>query len=735
MSDKNEHLLKLSGLRCANCANTARKALEQIPGVSAEVNFATEEAVVHAPVAVSVESLIQAVASAGYGAAEISDALESAALVVDHTARLRFWVAVVCALPLLLQMPLDMFGVFDMFGMHGHLSNTWQFVLATPVQLWVAWPFYRGAWHALKLGTSNMDVLVSLGTLSAYIYSTVLWSLGLPGDVYFEASVVVITLVMAGKYLEHRAKQSSASAITQLMHLAPKTAWKANEGGQFVSVPLADVRPGDQVKIMSGESVSVDGVVVDGRSAVSEAMLTGEPVPVEKQIDDKVYAGTLNGDGVLICRVTGVGRTTVLAGIARLVSQAQGSRAPVQALVDRVSAWFVPVVVLLAILTLFFCGIVLGDWQTGLVRAVAVLVISCPCALGLATPTAIMVGIGEGARQGILVRDADALQRAASAATVVFDKTGTLTQGQVRLTDLVIGESAEIDRAKALALVTTLESGSSHPIAHAVRLAAQTEQPDVALPMINDFRTEPGIGVFAAIDGQTYGVERWSDRFAQSDDGFWLRFANPCMAAAKSVSVLTRAGQPVALMAFADTLRPDASEAIRLLDALHLKPIMLTGDQPAAARAVADQLGIADVFAGVMPAGKAGQVSKLLTELPAGVIMVGDGINDAPALAAASVGVAMGGGMDIAMESAGIVLMHNRLTGVPEAIRLSRRTLAKIRQNLFLAFVYNVLAIPLAMVGALNPMVAGAAMACSSISVVGNSLLLRRRSSQTHDKS
>ncbi|MFM8339332.1 MAG: heavy metal translocating P-type ATPase, partial [Fluviibacter sp.] len=638
MSDKKEHLLKLSGLRCANCANTTRKALEQIPGVNAEVNFATEEAIVHAPSTVTVNALIQAVESAGYHASEITDASETVVPTTDNSARLRFWVAVACTLPLVLQMPLEM------LGMHGHLSNTWQLILATPVQLWVAWPFYRGAWHALKLGTSNMDVLVSLGTLSAYIYSLMVWWLALPGDVYFEASVVVITLVMAGKYLEHRAKQSSASAITRLLHLAPKTALKKINNGQFEMVSLADVYPGDEVRIMSGESVPVDGVVIDGWSAVSEAMLTGEAVPVEKGLGDKVYAGTLNGDGVLICRVTGVGRTTVLAGIARLVSLAQGSRAPVQALVDHVSAWFVPVVVVLALLTLVYGGVFLNDWQTGLVRAVAVLVISCPCALGLATPMAIMVGIGEGARQGILVRDADALQRAASAAAVVFDKTGTLTQGQVRLTDLLTREASDITRSVALALVTALESGSAHPIAQAVRLAAQSEQTDSVLPEISDFRTEAGIGVFGVVDSQVYGVERWSDRFSAEDDRFWLRAANECMAAAKSVSVLTRAGHPVALLAFADSLRPDAAEAIRQLGGLGLKPVMLTGDQPKAASVVAAQLGIteANVHAGVMPAGKAGQVKALMNMLPAGVVMVGDGINDAPALAAASVGVAMG---------------------------------------------------------------------------------------------
>ena len=715
-----EHIFKITGLRCANCANTARKALEQIRDVSAEVNFATEEAIVRAPDHVAVAQIIDTIKAAGYGATEIRDDLEVTTTENDKLGRARFWLAVLCALPLVLQMPLGL------LGMHDHLSATWQLILATPVQVWVAWPFYRGAWHALKLRTSNMDVLISLGTLAAYLYSLILWWTDTPGDVYFEASVVVITLVMAGKILEHRAKQSSASAITRLLHLAPKTAWQQTAAGEFVSVPLTDIRPGDQVRIMSGESVPVDGVVVAGQSAVSEAMLTGEPVPVEKSEGDKVYAGTLNGDGTLICRVTGVGRSTVLAGIARLVSQAQGSRAPVQALVDRVSAWFVPVVVLIALVTLLYGGLFLNDWQTGLVRAVAVLVISCPCALGLATPTAIMVGIGEGARQGVLVRDADALQRAASATAVVFDKTGTLTQGQVRLTDVANLSAGAIDRAQVLALAAALEAGSAHPIAHAVRAAAD-ESAISALPIVSDFRTEAGVGVFGQIDGLRYGVERWDDHFVQGEGDTIATTAAQLMGEGKSLSVVTQAGQPTALLAFADTLRPDAIEAIKRLNRQGLTPVMLTGDQPEAARVVAAQLGINDIHAGIMPAGKAGVVGQLMKDRPAGVIMVGDGINDAPALAAASVGVAMGSGMDIAMESAGIVLMHNRLTGVPEAIGLSRRTLSKIRQNLFLAFIYNVLAIPLAMSGALSPVIAGAAMACSSISVVGNSLLLRRK--------
>ena len=718
MTITKEHLFRVRGLRCANCAQIARKAIEQLPGVQAEVNFATEEAIVRAPQSVTALAVIGAIQNAGYDATEIDDALVASAPTVDRMQQARFWVAVLCALPLLIEM-LAMF-----FGQHLRISYFWQFVLATPVQLWVAWPFYRGAWHALRLRSSNMDVLVSLGTLSAYIYSVVLWVTDTPGAVYFEASVIVIALVLTGKLLEQRAKQSSASAIERLLHLAPKTAWRETSRGIFHSVPLAEVSPGDRVRILSGESIPVDGIVIEGASAVSEAMLTGEPLPVDKQPQDKVFAGTLNGDGVLVCQVTGVGRSTVLAGIARLVSQAQGSRAPVQALVDQVSAWFVPMVIVVALLTLAYGGLVLQDWQTGLVRAVAVLVISCPCALGLATPTAIMVGIGEGARRGILVRDADALQRAATVSAVVFDKTGTLTLGQLVLTDVIRLPEAPLTEDAVLDLAAALERGSAHPVAHAIRTRAGV---DDGLTVVTDFRNESGQGVFGEIAGMAYGVVRWSPDFSQFDHGFWEQAASRLAGEAKSLSLLVQNHQPLALLAFADTARPDASAAIAELHALGLSTVMLTGDQPEAAQVVAQSLGLKEVHAGVMPAGKAAEVRQLLDRLPAGVMMVGDGINDAPALAAASVGVAMGGGMDIAMESAGIVLMNNRLTGIAEAIQLSRRTIAKIRQNLFLAFIYNVLAIPLAASGWLSPVIAGAAMACSSISVVGNSLLLRRK--------
>ncbi|MBP7991593.1 MAG: heavy metal translocating P-type ATPase, partial [Rhodocyclaceae bacterium] len=509
-------------------------------------------------------------------------------------------------------------------------------------------------------------------------------------------------------------------------HLTPKTAWLEKAEGQFESVPLAHIRPGDRVRVLSGEAIPVDGVVTAGDSAVSEAMLTGEPVPVEKRLDDKVYAGTLNGDGVLVCRVTGVGRSTVLAGIARLVAQAQGSRAPVQALVDKVSAWFVPLVVVLALLTLFVTGVWLGDWNAGIVRAVAVLVISCPCALGLATPTAIMVGIGEGARQGILVRDADALQRAASVGTVIFDKTGTLTEGNLRLTDAILAPDSPMSRQEILAVAAALEQGSAHPVAHAIRSAA-TAEADGHKFEVTDFRNESGQGVFARIDGVFYGVVRWSAALANADNGFWQQQADQLAQSAKTISVVLHAEQPLALLAFADTPRPDAIETIGLLHRLGLKAVMLTGDQAESARVMGDRLGVDAIRAEVLPAGKAAEVKQLLAAEPGGVMMVGDGINDAPALASASVGVAMGGGMDIAMESAGIILMNNRLTGVVDAIQLSRRTLAKIRQNLFFAFIYNVLAIPLAAAGLLSPVIAGAAMACSSISVVANSLLLRRK--------
>jgi len=696
-----------------------QKAIEQLPEVHAEVNFATEEAIVRAPDLVKAQTVIDTVVAAGYGAVEVQDITETTAVETDRLQQARFWTAIACALPLVLSMPWMWISGDTM-----HVPVLWQFLLATPVQLWVAWPFYRGAWYALKQGTSNMDVLVSLGTLSAYVYSVVVMLAGLHGDVYFEASVVVIALIITGKQLELRARKSSASAIERLMHLTPKTAWRETAPGQFDSVPLSEVQPGDHVRVLSGEAIPVDGVVIEGSSSVTESMLTGEPVPVEKRLNDKVFAGTLNGDGLLVCRVTGVGRSTVLAGIARLVSQAQGSRAPVQALVDQVSAWFVPMVVLIALLTLLFTGVWLGNWESAVVRAVAVLVISCPCALGLATPTAIMVGIGEGARQGILVRNADALQRAAAVGTVIFDKTGTLTEGKLRLTDVVVGANAQLTKEAALGYAAVLEQGSAHPVAHAIRAAVTDDQ---EIQAVTDFRNESGKGVFGTIAGQSYGVVRWSANQLADPDGFWAQQALRLAKEAKTLSVLTRQDLPIAMLAFSDTPRADAAETLQQLAALGLKTVMLTGDQVEAAQVVGALLGVGSIRAGVLPAGKATEVTQLLETQPGGVMMVGDGINDAPALASASVGVAMGGGMDIAMESAGIVLMNNRLTGVVDAIRLSRRTIAKIRQNLFFAFIYNVLAIPLAAMGLLNPVIAGAAMACSSISVVGNSLLLRRK--------
>lgn len=714
-----EHVLKITGLRCANCARTVQKAIEQLSEVQAEVNFATEEAIVQVPSSLTIEAVISIVETAGYGASEVRDVTEVSAAETDRLQQLRFWTAIICAMPLLLAMPW-----MWLSGEPIHVPITWQWLLATPVQVWVAWPFYRGAWYALKLRTSNMDVLVSLGTLSAYVYSVAVMLSGHHGDVYFEASVVVIALIMTGKQLELRARKSSASAIERLLHLTPKNAWRETATGTFESVPLSEIHPGDRVRVLSGEAIPVDGLVIDGNSSVTESMLTGESVPVEKHLNDKVYAGTLNGDGLLVCRVTGVGRSTVLAGIARLVAQAQGSRAPVQALVDQVSAWFVPMVIFIALMTLAVTGLWLGDWESAVIRAVAVLVISCPCALGLATPTAIMVGIGEGARQGILVRDADALQRAATVGTVIFDKTGTLTEGKLQLVDVVLPPESFINRDDVLTISATLEQGSAHPVAHAIRAAAF--EPRV-LGAVTDFRNESGKGVFGTVGGQAYGVVRWDVAQTNASSDFWAQQAVRLAKDAKTLSVVTHQEEPIAMLAFSDTPRPDAANALNQLRSLGLNTVMLTGDQVESAQVIGALLGVDTIRAGVLPAGKAAEVKRLLDINPGGVMMVGDGINDAPALASASVGVAMGGGMDIAMESAGIILMNNRLTGVVDAIQLSRRTLAKIRQNLFFAFIYNVLAIPLAAAGLLSPVIAGAAMACSSISVVANSLLLRRK--------
>ncbi|MCG9031659.1 heavy metal translocating P-type ATPase [Laribacter hongkongensis] len=712
--------LDLEGMTCASCATRIETVLNRLPGVSAAVNFATETAQVsYLPGSHTPDELIAAVARAGYGA-KVQAGDDRAARQAEQERVWRhelghFVIAVVLTLPLLA-------GMFGMLtgGPHELLPRGWQLVLATPVQFWIGWRFYKGAWHALRGGGANMDVLVALGTSMAYGFSALVTLLGATHmHVYFEASASVITLILLGKLLEARAKRRTSSAIESLLSMQPKTA-RVERNGELAEVPIASLQPGDVVVVRYGEAVPVDGVVLEGRAAVDESMLSGESLPVEKAVDASVYAGTRNVEGALKVRVTGVGNQTQLAEIVRLVSEAQGSKAPIQRLADRISGVFVPVVVGLAVLTFFGSWWWAGSATVGLIHAVAVLVIACPCALGLATPTAIMVGVGRGAQAGLLFRNASALERAEKIDTLVVDKTGTLTEGRPVLTE--VQALAGVPRETLLAWAAGLEQGSEHPLARAVLEGANKE--GVTAAAVTDFAVEPGHGVSARLPDGTLlrlGTPAWVGGLTDEQRGGLARLASR----GQTVVVLAQEDGAVGLLAIADQLRASSPAAVRRLQDMGVKVMMLTGDNPATAASVASHVGLADYRAEVKPGDKARIVQELVV---AGrkVAMAGDGVNDAPALAAADVGFAMGAGSDVAIETAGVTLMKSDLMAVADAIDLSRHTMKKIRQNLFFAFVYNVLGIPLAAVGLLNPVIAGAAMAASSVSVVSNSLLLRR---------
>ena len=720
----------LTGMTCAACATRIEKVLNRVPGVQATVNFATETATIgFDPAAATPDALIAAVARAGYGATvrrdPEADRKRDQARKAAEFAQLKREFAIAAALtaPLLLQM-VPMLAGGGLFGAaHTDLLPRWlQLVLATPVQFWIGRRFYVGAWNALRGGGANMDVLVVLGTTMAYAFSAMVTLLGLHGQhVYFEAGAAVITLVLLGKLLEARAKAGTSAALEGLLRLQPKTA-RVVRDGVVSDVPLSDVVAGDRFVVRAGESVPVDGIVREGTSAVDESMLTGESHAVAKAAGARVFAGTLNQDGLVTCEATGVGSNTLLAGIVRLVAEAQGSKAPIQRLADRVSGIFVPVVVAVAVVTFGATWWWAGDVTQALVHAVAVLVIACPCALGLATPTAIMVGTGRGAQAGILIRNAAALEQAGRLQTLIVDKTGTLTEGRPSVTDVVpLGGATRED---VLRIAASLEQGSTHPLAQAVLAAARSE--GIEPVAIDGFASTPGRGVTARI-GTDKGASVLGSLDFIAERGAAV---DPAMTAAlarqgKTIVGLARDGVALGVMALADALRPTSAGAVRRLQAAGIAVVMMTGDNVETAAAVAREAGIAEFRAGVLPAAKADAVRALKAK---GVVtgMVGDGINDAPALAAADVSFAMGAGADIAVEAADVTLIRSDLDGIVDAILLSRATLAKIRQNLFFAFAYNVLGIPLAAVGMLNPVIAGAAMAASSVSVVTNALLLKR---------
>ncbi|MDD5247850.1 MAG: heavy metal translocating P-type ATPase [Rhodocyclaceae bacterium] len=714
--------LALGGMTCASCAARIERQLNKLPGVEAVVNLAAEKAHVrYVPGLAAPDLLVATVVKTGFTASistQDTHGEEKARKLAVYRAEVRrFWIAAALTLPLVGQMIFMAAG-----GMtHGEPLPRWlQLLLATPVQFWIGWRFYVGGFNALRGGSGNMDVLVALGTSMAWIYSAVVTLAGLDHQhVYFEASATVITLVLLGKILEARAKAKTSAAIEALVKLQPQTA-RVERDGKLVELPVAAMIPGDVFVVRAGEAVAVDGDVVDGSSSVDEAMLTGESLPVAKAAGDKVFAATVNGDGLLRCRATGVGANTLLAGIIRLVEEAQGSKAPVQRLVDRVAAIFVPVVTAIALVTFVAWWWLGGDFTVALVNAVAVLVIACPCALGLATPTAIMVGTGKGARAGILIRNAQALELAEKIDVLAVDKTGTLTQGKPAVTDVVAWGDAAAD--EVLRLAASLEQGATHPLAHAIVAAAQAKQLVLSLP--TNTAATPGRGLAGEIDGAA--VMLGSPAYLAA-----AGIAVPQDAVARlqeqgrSVVAVAHGGHAIGMIGIADPIRASSRAAVARLARLGVEVVMLTGDNARTAAAIAHEAGIARFEAEVLPGDKSRAVEKLKA---AGkrVGMAGDGINDAPALAAADVSFAMGAGSDVAMKAADVTLMRNDLASVPDAIELSRATLAKIRQNLFWAFIYNVLGIPLAALGFLNPVVAGAAMAMSSVSVVSNSLLLRR---------
>ena len=723
--------LGLEGMTCAACAARIEKSLNRVPGVAASVNFATETATARLDQGATAEQLIAAVESAGFRAFVRRDveaerrADKERKAAAYATLKRELVLATLLTVPLLAQMlPMLWQGQWLGSGMaHADLLPRWlQLGLATPVQFWIGRRFYAGAWHALRGGGANMDVLIALGTTMAWALSAIVTLLGMHDQhVYFEAGAAVITLVLLGKLLEARAKAGTSAALEGLLRLQPKMA-RVLRDGALVELPLSAVVIGDHLVIRAGESVPVDGVVREGRSSVDESMLTGESRAVPKASGAQLFAGTLNQEGMLRCEATGVGSTTLLAGIVRLVAEAQGSKAPIQRLADRVSAVFVPIVVVIAALTFALTWWLAGEATRALIDAVAVLVIACPCALGLATPTAIMVGTGRGAQTGVLIRNATALEEAGRLQTLIVDKTGTLTEGKLALTDVVpLGSSA---RAEVLQLAASLEQGSTHPLALAITVAARAE--GIAPQAIERFVAVPGRGTRGRIAATAQEVLLGSiDYLVESGIVISQESSKALRGAGKSVIGVVAGGQAVGLLALEDRLRSTSREAVARLRAAGIKVMMLTGDNVETARAVAAQAGIDDYRAGVLPAAKAAAVRALKAQ---GIVtgMVGDGVNDAPALAAADVSFALGAGSDIAVEAADVTLVRNDLGAVVDAILLSRVTLAKIRQNLFFAFAYNVLGIPLAAFGMLNPVIAGAAMAASSVSVVSNALLLRR---------
>ena len=705
--------LEIEGMTCTSCAARIERKLNTLDGVEATVNYATEEAAIafdHGTV--SIDELIAMVEATGYRAALATSASRSADDAHPLLRRLGVAVGLTAPLVVLAMAPLLQFREWEWLA----------FALATPVVFWCGWTFHRAAAVNARHFAATMDTLISVGTLAAWTWSAVVLLAGLDAHTYFEVAAVITTLILLGRYMEVRARGRSGEAIRALLELGAKEARVLRDGREIL-VPIVDLQVGDRFVIRPGEKIATDGVVVDGASAVDQSMLTGEPVPVEVAVGDAVAGATINTSGRLVVEATKVGADTALAQIARLVAEAQAGKAPIQRLVDRVSALFVPVVIVIALATLAGWLLATGDVSAAFTAAVAVLIIACPCALGLATPTALMVGTGRGAQLGILIKGPEVLEQTRRITTIVLDKTGTVTEGRMWVTEAVATDPH--DRGSLLRLAGAAEAASEHPIAHAI--ASYAREAIGRLDDVESFSNRAGLGVEAVVDGHAVVVGRpamlaeWGSKLPAD----LVRRVDEAEQLGRTVVAVAIDGTPAGLFVVADRIKDSAIDAINELKALGLIPVLLTGDNAHTANAVAAEVGIDQVIANVLPEGKRAEVSRLQARGEV-VAMVGDGVNDAPALAQADLGLSIGTGTDVAIEASDLTLVSGDLRAAADAIRLARRTLGTIKGNLFWAFAYNVAAIPLAVAGLLNPILAAAAMAFSSVFVVTNSLRLRR---------